>query len=313
METITSDKSWDKIKDLLWLKLCNANIHTYNSCFMEIQQQPKESLAAYIHQLKMEAKRFNFINDTTTIRIFIKGLKNAHSLATCTYEKGPQMLTDAILEVERLNVIQQLTAMIIPPSMVNVIWHEDDCFKHHKQGHITWNCPHIRCYKLDQYGILSWIVHTRYLLQESQWFITIFLKVTMQDQVQDITMKTETGKANPDCNLIFKDNVTWVIKIHTEAAQGHNTGINAATTGAAHNDHTPPIEAAATNLTVTYHIDHIAHHPHIEVLQLTNPEIAVVDHTHNHPTDLQGKTCTYHVHIPADHEEENTSRKTQGW
>ena len=37
-EAINSDKSWDEIKDLLWLKLCNADIHTYTSCFMEIQQ-----------------------------------------------------------------------------------------------------------------------------------------------------------------------------------------------------------------------------------------------------------------------------------
>ena len=37
-EAINSDKSWDEIKDLLWLKLCNADIHTYTSNFMEIQQ-----------------------------------------------------------------------------------------------------------------------------------------------------------------------------------------------------------------------------------------------------------------------------------
>ena len=30
-EAITSNKSWDEIKDLLQLKLCNANIHTYTS------------------------------------------------------------------------------------------------------------------------------------------------------------------------------------------------------------------------------------------------------------------------------------------
>ena len=28
-EAINLDKSWDEIKDLLWLKLCNADIHTY--------------------------------------------------------------------------------------------------------------------------------------------------------------------------------------------------------------------------------------------------------------------------------------------
>ena len=106
MEAINSDKSWDEIKDLLWLKLCNANIHTYTSHFTEIQQWEKESLAAYVYWFKTEAKRCNFTNDAPTIRIFIKGLKNAHSLATHVYEKGPQMLTDAISEIDKLNAIQ---------------------------------------------------------------------------------------------------------------------------------------------------------------------------------------------------------------
>ena len=33
--------------------------------------------------------------------MFIKGLKNAHSLATHIYEKGPQMLSNAISEVKK--------------------------------------------------------------------------------------------------------------------------------------------------------------------------------------------------------------------
>ena len=73
---------------------------------MEIQQQEKESLAVYVHWFKTEAKRCNFTNDATTIRIFIKGLKNAHSLATHIYEKGSQTLTDAISKVEKLNAVQ---------------------------------------------------------------------------------------------------------------------------------------------------------------------------------------------------------------
>ena len=56
MEAINSGKSWEAIKDLLWLELCNANIHTYASCFMDIQQKEKESLAAYVHRFKIEAK-----------------------------------------------------------------------------------------------------------------------------------------------------------------------------------------------------------------------------------------------------------------
>ena len=55
MEAINSDKSWEEMKNLLRLKLCKANIHTYTSHFMDIQQQEKESLAAYIHQFKTEA------------------------------------------------------------------------------------------------------------------------------------------------------------------------------------------------------------------------------------------------------------------
>ena len=38
MEAINSDMSWEEIKDLLRLKLCNTNIHTYTSHFMDIQQ-----------------------------------------------------------------------------------------------------------------------------------------------------------------------------------------------------------------------------------------------------------------------------------
>ena len=69
---------------------------------MDIQQKENKSLAAYIHRFRREAKRCNFTNKAATIRIFIKGLKNAHTLATCVYEKQPQTLADAISEEEKL-------------------------------------------------------------------------------------------------------------------------------------------------------------------------------------------------------------------
>ena len=78
------------------------------------------------------------MNDVATIRIFIKCLKNAHSLATYIYEKGPQTLTDAVSKVEKLNAVQQLTAMVIPPSTVNMMSNEEEhCFQCQEQGHIA--------------------------------------------------------------------------------------------------------------------------------------------------------------------------------
>ena len=64
------------------------------------------------------------------IRMFIKGLRNVHILATRVYEKGPQSLADAIREVEKLQTAQQLTATLLPSSSVNVMSSNDDkCFQ----------------------------------------------------------------------------------------------------------------------------------------------------------------------------------------
>ena len=113
---------------------------------MDIQQWEKESLAAYVYQFKTEAKQFNFMSSAGTIRIFIKGLKNAQSLAERIYEKDLHTLADAITEVEKLSAAQQLTMIIIPSSMVNLMSHEEDgCFQCQEAGHIAHHCPHIIC------------------------------------------------------------------------------------------------------------------------------------------------------------------------
>ena len=51
-ESLTAQKTWEEIKDYLSLKISNADIHTSISCFMDIQQSDKESLAAYVHHFK---------------------------------------------------------------------------------------------------------------------------------------------------------------------------------------------------------------------------------------------------------------------
>ena len=111
---------------------------------MEIQQKEKESLTTYIHHFKRESKRCNFTNNAATIRIFVKGLKNAHTLATQTYKKGPQTLADAISEVEKLQAAQQLTATLMPSSTVNVMSHEEDCcFQCQESGHRAHHCSNV--------------------------------------------------------------------------------------------------------------------------------------------------------------------------
>ena len=85
-EALSSDKCWDEIKCLLHLKIFNLNIHMSVSHFMEIQQKERESLAAHIHRFKREAGRCNFNNNAAMIQIFIKGLRNAYTLATQVYE-----------------------------------------------------------------------------------------------------------------------------------------------------------------------------------------------------------------------------------
>ena len=87
------------------------------------------------------------------IQIFVKQLKNAHTLAAHVYKKGPQTLADAINEVEKLQAVQQLTATLLPSSMVNVMSSEDDkCFQCQEFGHMACHCPNIRCFGCNKYS-----------------------------------------------------------------------------------------------------------------------------------------------------------------
>ena len=152
-EALIAQRSWDKIKDALHLKISNADIHTSISRFMDIQQTDKESLATYVHRFKREANRCKFDNDTTTIRIFLKGLKNVHTIATKVYEKAPQTLAEVIREVEKLQASQQLTSSLLPTSSVNTMSsNQEKCFQCQEVGHMAHYCPHIRCYDCDNNG-----------------------------------------------------------------------------------------------------------------------------------------------------------------
>ena len=155
-KALIAQRSWEEIKDSLHLKISNADIHTSISRFMDIQQTDKESLATYVHRFKHEVNRCKFNNDASTIRIFLKGLKNAHTIATKVYEKGPQTLSEAIKEVEKLQAAQQITSTLLPTSLVNTMSSDNDrCFQCQEIGHMACYCLHIWCYDCDNYGHIA--------------------------------------------------------------------------------------------------------------------------------------------------------------
>ena len=73
-KALHAGKCFEELKGILQLKLSNANIHTYTSCSIEIQQRDNETLIAYVHCFKTVAKQCTFDNDTAAINIFVKGL-----------------------------------------------------------------------------------------------------------------------------------------------------------------------------------------------------------------------------------------------
>ena len=119
----------------------------------------------------------------------------------------------------------------------------------------------------------------------------------------------DTDKINQDHILTTESITVQVITIPIEATLDHNTGIDAATTRAAHNSLTQPTGATAIDLAVTHHIDRIADHPHIEALQVINLKITV-DYIHNHPIDLQDMNLTHQIHNPVGQEEDYIPRRT---
>ena len=258
-EALTSGKCWEEIKDLLHLKICNLDIHISISQFMDIQQKDKESLAAYIHRFKREAKRCNFTSNVATIQIFVKGLKNAHTLAAHVYEKGPQTLADAISAVEKLQAAQQLTATLLPSSTVNVMSNEEDqCFQCQELGHITFHCLNVCCFQCNKYGHIAVDCPDRIpppgmsACHKRQHSST---RHHARSTSRHPTTGTATDIAGQDHSHTLADINVTIIITHTEVVRDHITD---AITGALHDTITPALIVIAMT-------HHTRDHPHIEV------------------------------------------------
>ena len=105
-EVLQAGKCWDNIRDILHLKLCNVNKHTFTSHFMEIQQINNDTMTAYVHHFKAEAKRCDFNSDTAVIHIFVMSLWDAHNNMAKVYEKDPQTLSEVIKLVMKFKTAQ---------------------------------------------------------------------------------------------------------------------------------------------------------------------------------------------------------------
>ena len=70
---------------------------------MEIQQKDSETLTAYIHRFKKEAKHCDSDSHPAKIRIFLKGLINSSRITPSVYEKGPTTIEDTIGIVEKIS------------------------------------------------------------------------------------------------------------------------------------------------------------------------------------------------------------------
>ena len=232
-EALTTHKMWEEIKDSLCLKISNADIHTSISHFMDIQQTNKELLAAHVHRFKWEASRCKFNNDATTIRNFLKGLRNAHTIATKVYEKGPQTLAETIKEVERLQAAQQITSTLLSTSSVNTMSSDNDkCYQCQETSHMACYSPHIRCFNCENMDMLPWIALTKYYCQAHQPAAEVTPPVGMigpplgiiaTPDILTMITKIGTGSVVPNPTQITMDTGVAAIMTPIGAAPGHST------------------------------------------------------------------------------------------
>ena len=160
------------IKEQLRNHLNNASIHTYTSRFMEIQQKDSETLTAYIHRFKKEAKHCNFDLHPAKTRIFLKGLINSSRIAPSVYEKGPTTIEDAIGIFEKISSAQRIAASFSQNHQISMMKRgpndhhmpnhhhtpnhhhmpNQDCSNCGQLGHLWFTWPHIVCDGCNQCG-----------------------------------------------------------------------------------------------------------------------------------------------------------------
>ena len=183
-EATQTGKCWDEIMGILRLKLCNGNIHTYTSHFMEIKQKDNETLAAYIHHFKTAAKQCSFDNETVAIHILDKGLTDAPTITSKIYEKDPQTLAKVIRLVEKLSEVHHLT-VTLTPSTVSMMSGDNRCLSVDEQVILATTALMPSVMAVMNLAILPRTALTRFLHQECH--------ATIADLIQGIDIPTTGG------------------------------------------------------------------------------------------------------------------------
>ena len=139
---------------------------------MEIQQKDSETLTAYIHRFKKEAKHCDFNSHPAKIRIFLKGLINSSRIAPSVYEKGPTTIEDAISIVKKISSAQRIAVSFSQSHQISMMkrgcneqytpehhhaptHHQptnQDCSNCGQLGHPWFTCPRIICNGCNQCG-----------------------------------------------------------------------------------------------------------------------------------------------------------------
>ena len=127
---------------------------------MEIQQKDSETLTAYIHRFKKEAKHCDFDSHPAKIRIFLKGLINSSRIPPSVYEKGPTTIEDAIGIVEKISSAQCIAASFSQNHQISMMKRgpndhhtpNQDCSNCGQLGHPWFTCPRIICDGCNQHG-----------------------------------------------------------------------------------------------------------------------------------------------------------------
>ena len=127
---------------------------------MEIQQKDSETLTAYIHRFKKEAKHCDFNLHPAKIRIFLKGLINSSRIAPSVYEQGPTTIEDAIGIVEKISSAQHIATSFSQNHQISMMKRGPN--DHHtpnqdssncgQLGHPWFTCPHIICDECNHCG-----------------------------------------------------------------------------------------------------------------------------------------------------------------